>query len=336
MSDNRVVVAHCRASSTLARLKHAKKNKNKNKNNTRARARANTDDDDGRRRTTGWNRITQPTPVVMALENDDTNDDDTRDDDDMCRAGAPRMMTTMARTTKKKTRTTTTKIPTRLNGAQARTREYCWATRVSGEVCGERSEPGSSLPYCATHRARGDEAFKIVAHPTLDGKILVATRDVPRGYKTVYWGERKSWRECGRAGRDHAMNFRSGGGVIDPTPCGVSSQLQFMSNPGPNEVVNNRSTNVCFGDTRCPKGTIVGREFMLCRAVKKDEQLTQWYGAEWFHSRGIVRLDTGTAEHPAPRKRVKTHDARVEHGAVAAVPLKECTNVARRRRHRHS
>ena len=146
----------------------------------------------------------------------------------------------------------------------------------------------------------------------------------------MYWGERKSWRDCGRAGRDHAMNFRSGGGVIDPTPCGVSSQLQFMSNPGPNEVVNNRSTNVCFGDTRCPKGTIVGREFMLCRAVKKDEQLTQWYGAEWFHSRGIVRLDTGTAEHPAPRKRVKTRDDR---GAVtAAVPLQECTNVARRHR----
>jgi hypothetical protein len=292
--------------------------------------------------------------MVMALEKDDEHGGRTHDatvmgggrggddDDDDRRAGARRMMLARTKTqkkTQKKTQTTTqttTKIPTRLNGAQARTREYCWATRVSGEVCGERSEPGSSLPYCATHRARGDEAFKIVAHPTLDGKILVATRDVPRGYKTVYWGERKSWRECGRAGRDHAMNFRSGGGVIDPTPCGVSSQLQFMSNPGPNEVVNNRSTNVCFGDTRCPKGTIVGREFMLCRAVKKDEQLTQWYGAEWFHSRGIVRLDTGTAEHPAPRKRVKTHDARVEHGAVAAVALKECTNVSHRRRPRSS
>ena len=250
-------------------------------------------------------------------------------DDDGDGDGDRQKMQTTTTTTK-----TTRKIPTRLNGAQARTQEYCWATRASGEVCGERSDPGSSLPYCATHRARGDEAFQIVSHPTLDGKILVATRDLPRGYKTVYWGERKSWRDCGRAGRDHAMNFRSGGGVIDPTPCGVSSQLQFMSNPGPNEVVNNRSTNVCFGDTRCPKGTIVGREFMLCRAVKKDEQLTQWYGAEWFHSRGIVRLDTGTAEHPAPRKRVKTRDDR---GAVtAAVPLKACTNVARRPRHRAS
>ena len=208
------------------------------------------------------------------------------------------------------TPSTTTKIPTRLNGAQARTLQYCWATTVNGEICGSRREPGSSLPYCARHRARGDDAFEIVPHPTLDGKVLVATRDLPKGYKTVYWGERKSWRECGRAGRDHAMCFRRGGGVIDPTPCGDASQLQFMSNPGPNEVTNNRSTNVCFGDTRSPKGTLVGREFMLCRAVKKNEQLTQWYGASWFHSRGIARVDTGTDAYPAPRRRRAASSAR--------------------------
>ena len=84
----------------------------------------------------------------------------------------------------------------------------------------------------------------VVTHPDFGDKVLVAARDLPKGYKTVYFGERKTWRECGRKGRDHAMHFRAGGGVIDPTPLGEAAQLQYMSNPGPNEVSNNRSTNV--------------------------------------------------------------------------------------------
>lgn len=194
--------------------------------------------------------------------------------------------------------------PTRLHGAQARGTAWCWATRPDGSICGARSDAAAScLPYCAEHLTRGDEAMTVVTHPDFGDKILVAARNLPKGYKTVYFGERKTWRQCGRKGRDHAMHFRAGGGVIDPTPLGESAQLQYMSNPGPNEVSNNRSTNVFFGDTRAPKGTIVGREFILSRAVPRGAQLLQWYGADWFASRDIKRMDVGCALFPAERKR---------------------------------
>ncbi|CAL57101.1 unnamed product [Ostreococcus tauri] len=193
--------------------------------------------------------------------------------------------------------------PMRLNGAQSRGAAHCWATRADGEPCARPSTSTCEIPYCDFHLKRGDEALEVRAHPSLGGKILVAARDLPRGYKTVYLGERKSWRECGRKGRDHAMHFLSRGGVIDPTPLGHAAQLQFMANPGPNEVSNNRSTNVFFGDARDPVGTLVGREFILFRPVPKGHQLLQWYGAEWFASRDIKRLDVGCEKYPAERKR---------------------------------
>jgi hypothetical protein len=201
-------------------------------------------------------------------------------------------------------RETDAPTPTRLNGAQARGTAWCWATRADGSICGARADASSScLPYCAEHLKRGDEAMTVVTHPGFGDKVLVAARDLPKGYKTVYFGERKTWRECGRKGRDHAMHFRAGGGVIDPTPLGEAAQLQYMSNPGPNEVSNNRSTNVFFGETRAPKGTIVGREFILSRAVPRGTQLLQWYGADWFSSRDIKRMDVGCSLFPAERKR---------------------------------
>lgn len=195
---------------------------------------------------------------------------------------------------------------TRLNGAQNASASACWAR--DGDACApcarERTR-ASEVPLCDAHLRRGDDALRVVTHPTLGGKILVAAVDLPKGYKSVYFGERKSWRACGRAGRDHAMHFRPRAGVIDPTPLGEGAQLQFMANPGPNEVSNNRSTNVFFGDAKCERGTIVGREFILTKPVKRGEQLLQWYGAEWFASRNIKRLDVGCEEFPADRKRAR-------------------------------
>ena len=231
------------------------------------------------------------------------------------------------------TATTREGVPTRLRGAQAKGVSWCWATRANGSICGARADcENSCLPYCAEHLERGDEALRVVKHPVFGDKILIATRDLPKGYKTVYFGERKTWRECGRAGRDHAMHFRSGGGVIDPCPLGDAAQLQFMSNPGPNEVSNNRSTNVFFGDTRCPKRTLVGREFILSRDVKKGAQLLQWYGADWFNSRDIKRLDVGCDVYPAERKKRKQE--RADHPnrePSRAKVLGDATNASSRR-----
>ena len=99
------------------------------------------------------------------------------------------------------------------------------------------------------------------------------------------------------------MHFRAGGGAaIDPTPLGEAAQLQYMSNPGPNEVSNNRSILCLLSAKRAP-GTIVGREFILSRAVPRGMQLLQWYGADWFSSRDIKRMDVGCSLFPAERKR---------------------------------
>ena len=73
----------------------------------------------------------------------------------------------------------------------------CLATLEDGAPCacqatgrvppGDASFPGetSSVPYCARHMAKGDDAVKAVKHPTKPnlGRILVAKRDLPKGYR---------------------------------------------------------------------------------------------------------------------------------------------------------
>lgn len=121
--------------------------------------------------------------------------------------------------------------------------------------------------------------------------MLVANFDIPKGYKTIFWGTRKRWRDT-KEGEDYAMTFRSNGGVIDPTTHKEGSQMQFMSCPGPNERMNMRSTNEFFGATY-EKG-LVGREFVVTEDIPKNHQLLIWYGAQWFDARDIKRIDVGT------------------------------------------
>lgn len=111
----------------------------------------------------------------------------------------------------------------------------------TGRPCSKRKDPECALPFCKAHREKGDGAFRKVPHP-LAGLCLVANFDIPKGYKTVFWGTRKRWRDTeNKEGGDYAMSFRTNGGVIDPTTHKEGSQLQFMSCPGPNEKMNMRS-----------------------------------------------------------------------------------------------
>ena len=164
------------------------------------------------------------------------------------------------------------------------------------------------------YHQKGDGAFRVVPHPVA-GQVLVANFDIPKGYKTVFWGTRKRWRDT-KEGEDYAMTFRSNGGVIDPTTHKEGSQMQFMSCPGPNERMNMRSTNEFFGATY-EKG-LVGREFLVTEDVKKNHQLLIWYGAQWFNSRDIKRIDVGTKKYPATLKRSAS--------TSAVAPLGDATN----------
>lgn len=45
--------------------------------------------------------------------------------------------------------------------------------------------------------------------------MLVANFDIPKGYKTVFWGTRKTWKATENTeGEDYAMCFRSNGGTL--------------------------------------------------------------------------------------------------------------------------
>jgi hypothetical protein len=41
----------------------------------------------------------------------------------------------------------------------------------------------------------GNPIFKTLDNPTT-GKFLVPTIDLPKGYRMVYFGTRRRWREC--------------------------------------------------------------------------------------------------------------------------------------------
>lgn len=188
----------------------------------------------------------------------------------------------------------------------------------------------SRTPLKNLHSQGGDGAFRIVPHPRA-GHVLVANFDIPRGYKTVFWGTRKTWKATeGKEGEDYAMCFRSNGGVIDPTTHKRGSQMQFMSNPGPNERQNMRSTNEFYGKTY--EDGLVGREFVVMHDVKKNHQLLIWYGYSWFDARGIDRIDVGTKRYPATLRETKdekdTKKAKKKSPVAkdAKPPLRDATN----------
>ena len=210
-------------------------------------------------------------------------------------------------------------------------REWCWATVYSAKEgcwvpckCRATAKHNGNLPYCDRHLAKGDPALKVVEHPTRPdiGKILVAARDLPRGYKMLYWGTRSRWRGC--KGEDRAMSYLSGGGVI--TPWGhAGQQLQYMSCPGPSEKCNTKSTDECFGDTYDKH--LVGREFETSQPVPKHTQLIQWYGSkDWFEARNIVRQDCGTEQYPAPLRKQPVRKPKPA-GAAPRRALGEKTNL---------
>ena len=44
------------------------------------------------------------------------------------------------------------------------------------------------VPYCLECLQNGDPSLKVADHPKF-GKILVAARDLPKGYLAAWWGD---------------------------------------------------------------------------------------------------------------------------------------------------
>jgi hypothetical protein len=149
---------------------------------------------------------------------------------------------------------------------------------------------------------KADERLRVVPHPTV-GRACVAARRVRRGERLYFWGNVVSVRDETPANSDYLITSPRGM-VIDPTPFGDASRLQYVNAPGPNERANITHTG---RDVRRRVRDGVGRqrvlasvEFRALRAIARGEQLLWDYdGDEWFEERGLTRVDVDVAARPA-------------------------------------
>jgi len=182
--------------------------------------------------------------------------------------------------------------------------KLCIATSAKdGRPCpSSRATP--NVPYCQACMRRGDASLKVVKHPRF-GYILIAARDLPKGYYAGWWGKLIANKNLPEANAEWALSTKSG--MIDALPYN-GSQLKYSACPGPHEVptVNfapNHSS--LLGKTKGAQTTML---FWTLRPVPKGTQLTMMYNEDekstevFFKERGIERKDVGTNRYPAIRK----------------------------------
>ncbi|CAE8684883.1 unnamed protein product, partial [Polarella glacialis] len=73
---------------------------------------------------------------------------------------------------------------------------------------------------------------QVVKHPKA-GKVLVAARQLPKGYKLALWGMRKPKKSVSKKAQEWAFDILNGW-MLDPTSC-RGSLAQFCACPGPSE-----------------------------------------------------------------------------------------------------
>mmetsp|Transcript_5331 Transcript_5331/g.11242 ORF Transcript_5331/g.11242 Transcript_5331/m.11242 type:complete len:283 (+) Transcript_5331:166-1014(+) len=175
------------------------------------------------------------------------------------------------------------------------------------------------IPYCARHLRSGDAGALAVAAPSHSGgggRCLVARADLPAGYRMAFFGKRGRCPPCtvddraisfyppnrrtGRNTADGRLNNTNYNGVLRPE--GTGDLIQYAACPGPSERQNMRSTFQYWGVRNGENG---GLEFVTTEEVKAGTQLCHWYGSGWFPDRGLKRLDVGTEDYPAPKRRSK-------------------------------
>jgi len=183
--------------------------------------------------------------------------------------------------------------------------QYCVATTLQGRPCA-RFRISRGVPYCSHCASKGDPSLRVKDHPKF-GKILIAARDLPRGYYAGWWGDVRSKKQMTRKAMEWALETSTiPMKYIDATPH-MGSQLQFSACPGPNEVatINFCGNFDCILDVKEPKTSLL---FSTLREIPKDHQITMMYNKdeqstdEFFRALGICRADVGTPRYPAIRK----------------------------------
>jgi len=154
------------------------------------------------------------------------------------------------------------------------------------------------VPYCEKHLKLGDDALKVYMHPKGFGKILVARFNLPKGYRMVYHGLRRSTGSDADLDPDEDRTLwfypTPGGdvnGYLDPTTCS-GSLLQFAANGGPGEVANLRQNDRAFGYRN---GAYGGMEYEAKMWIPAGTQLVHHYGSSWWKDRPeLTRCNVGT------------------------------------------
>mmetsp|Transcript_69662 Transcript_69662/g.123328 ORF Transcript_69662/g.123328 Transcript_69662/m.123328 type:complete len:220 (+) Transcript_69662:62-721(+) len=196
--------------------------------------------------------------------------------------------------------------------------ERCIAFCLNGRCCTRKIDrPWSSrvtaapVPYCRHHAKHGDGAVRVASHPVC-GKILVARHRLPKGYRIVYHGARRtSGRDDDKVDwdEDRTLWFYPEGreegrsnGYIDPTSH-KGSVLQFAACVGPGELVNIRQSGRGYGRR---DGDYAGMEYVTTMPVPAGTQLVHYYGSEWWRDRPeLRRCDVGTEKYPAPKRKTR-------------------------------
>lgn len=189
----------------------------------------------------------------------------------------------------------------------------CVSTLLTGEPCpgalplDMNGELVDMVPYCAECRKNGDPSLLVTNHPKF-GKILVAKRDLPKGYRMAWWGDLTPKKKV--PAPDWEWALVSTKGVINARPYQKGSQLQFSACPGPHEKVT-----VWMGprhESNLAKTPLTCLMFSTTMPIPKNHQLCMMYNEdmkstdEFFEERGIKRADVGTNKFPCIRKQVRT------------------------------
>lgn len=178
----------------------------------------------------------------------------------------------------------------------------CYMTRMmvvsSPRTSFTSKHKATPVPYCEKHLKLGDDALKVYMHPKGFGKILVARFNLPKGYRMVYHGLRRSTGSDADLDPDEDRTLwfypTPGGdvnGYLDPTTCS-GSLLQFAANGGPGEVANLRQNDRAFGYRN---GAYGGMEYEAKMWIPAGTQLVHHYGSSWWKDRPeLTRCNVGT------------------------------------------
>jgi len=179
----------------------------------------------------------------------------------------------------------------------------CISTRLDGSPCPyPRDVP--HLPHCKRCMRKGDPSLKIVKHPKF-GKCLIAARDLPKGYKVIWYGKRHGNHKT-VPDPDWEWALTSSKGIINARPFKESSLMAYAQCAGPSEIATlNYSPDF---DVLLAKEDVTCLVFMLLCDLPKNHQVVHIYDQGpktadiWFKERGIKRCDVGCKKFPAIKK----------------------------------